>query len=1060
MVVKCILSLSNSALTMNAKRAVMHILFLMFLPFVVFAFDVSIKAKNLETLDVYNNKIKGDSIQIAVTLDSAKTAYNLYKYPEAIVLAGNTLELSKKFPNSDYAIESILILARAHRDIYLEHRDQSAFINTLKYYLKAITILESVESKLMLSKIYKEYGDFYFQLNLVDLTIKNYDKALILIKDYDDYGFQKEILEKLASLNYGLLNYEQAIYYYGELLAIHRRLHEKDDQINTLITLSQLYREAGNYDRAISTAKTIYEYYIEVSDQKGQVNYLSKIGEISYESGNNDQADKSFKQYFNLVKSDSILLKEEVASLRYVVNLITEGDIYAWSTDNGFWSDYETSIRFYNDAQKHTDFKLHPDLACKILNRAGSIFFKKEDYKTCITYFNLALYYAERTSSYKNISENHIMLARAFDAIEKWKDASDHYELHSAYKDSLMQLAAHQRQQVAKQLIDTEKERLKVEQTLDVIETQEIQELSMAEKELRNAALENELELYRQDVALKEMLIQNQKMAEDSAVRNLLLATGQLENVQNAKKIEQLNSDRITQNLRLKNQTADQENKRQQIKILEQENTLARTQQAYYVLSIFLISLILIFIMIVYLQKRKANKKLKKQNVQIESQSEKIKQAYKNLELLSTIGRDITSSLIIEEIIETVYENLNSLMDASVLGIGVYKAHENILHFPGVRERNRRLNDINIDLSDNNTLGAYCFNNQKEINIGNFFESYPDYIQPEVIPESGDGNATSIIYIPLTIGKKKLGVLTVQSFDTNAFDDYHNTIIRNIGIYTKIALENANVYRELELQSESLKKANTNIGEQNKLIEEQNKQLVNINEEKNNLMRILAHDLRNPLATAMSMTELVRYEKKNLSAEQYHASEIIWRGLNRMNDMIRKILDIKAAESQKVNLDLEIINCNELVNPMQKLFAASAESKGISLQIGSNGSEPMIKADRPYLLQIMENLISNALKFSSAHSSVFVNVIDREDVVRISVKDEGPGIPQKEMRDLFKKYHKLSPKPTGGEQSIGLGLSIVKKYVEVMNGKVWCESSVGKGSEFIVEFKKEQVPVA
>ena len=98
------------------------------------------------------------------------------------------------------------------------------------------------------------------------------------------------------------------------------------------------------------------------------------------------------------------------------------------------------------------------------------------------------------------------------------------------------------------------------------------------------------------------------------------------------------------------------------------------------------------------MQKRKANKKLRDQNKKIEQQADKLKQAYQNLELLSTIGRDITSSLIIEEIIETVYENLNRLMNAAVLGIGVYDKEQNRLHFPGVRERNLRLNDIYIDL--------------------------------------------------------------------------------------------------------------------------------------------------------------------------------------------------------------------------------------------------------------------------------------------------------------------------------------------------------------------------
>ena len=331
---------------------------------------------------------------------------------------------------------------------------------------------------------------------------------------------------------------------------------------------------------------------------------------------------------------------------------------------------------------------------------------------------------------------------------------------------------------------------------------------------------------------------------------------------------------------------------------------------------------------------------------------------------------------------------------------------------------------------------------------------------PETTPNPGDGNSTSIVYFPLTVGNKKLGVLTVQSFEEAAFNDYSINIIRNIAIYTKIALENAHVYRKLEIQSLTLQEANKNIGKQNKLIEEQYQELVSINQEKNSLIKILAHDLRNPLATAMSMTELVRLEKENLSAEQYQASEIIWRGLNRMNDMIRKILDIKAIESQRIILDNEILNVTELFDPLGKVFAQEAERKNINLKFESECDEPLIKVDRNYLTQVLENLISNALKFSPSKRHICVQVVEDDDNIRLSVRDEGPGIPKDECQNLFKKYHKLSPRPTGGEQSIGLGLSIVKKYVEAMQGSIWCESEIGKGSEFFVEFKKESVAIA
>jgi signal transduction histidine kinase len=1051
--------LISITLAMITLKKTYYVAVLILLPLLVCGRNYDIN-KNLSVFDTFNQKLKGDSLSIVKVLDSANLAYTHQRYDQAIIYAGESYEMSKKFPNEDYKVQSMLLLARAYKNIHLKENSESAFNNTLKYYLKTITILESANSKILLPEIYKEYGDFYSMLHLPKLTVENYEKALDVIEEGRDYDMKEGLLLEIAQLHYELGNIESSIRYYEELAKMYSDLKEMPEYIRSIQTLSRLYRKTGNFDNALYRAKEILAYYQGVNDIRNQIGYLNIIGEISYEAKNNYQSKNAFVEYFELVKKCADCFEAEIESLRYVKTLIKVGEIYKWSTDNEYLSDYDLSIRHFNTAQKYTDFEKNPDLAATIMSQTGKIYFNKEDYKTCITYFDLALYYSQRTRNLEIISENHIMLARAYDEVDKWKEAAKNYELYAVYKDSLIQQKEEQRRIERELTINQRLDNLKVEETLDRIETRERQELTMAEKELRNVSLERELEIYRRDVDLKEALLNNQQLAEDSAKRNYLLAVQQLENERNQQKIEQLKSEREKQDLILKNQEADQQNKRQRIKILEQENSLAKSRQAYYVLSIVLISLILIFISVVYIQKRRANKVLTEQNEKIEHQSQKLREAYQNLELLSTIGRDITSTLIIEEIIETVYANLNALMDASVLGIGVYDKQRNQLEFPGVIEKNERLKDFAISLEDHNTLAAQCFLFQKEIALNNFYKQYSQLIDPNTRPFAGDGNSTSIIYLPLTIGAKKLGVLTVQSFTENAFSEYHINIVRNIAIYTKIALENANVYIELEKQSKSLIQANKNIKEQNKLIEEQYQQLLSINEEKNNLMRILAHDLRNPLATAMSMTELVRFERKNLSAEQYQASEIIWRGLKRMDDMIRKLLDIKAAESQKVFLEFDYVNVNEIIGLMQNAFAIEAEQKDIKLHLLSEDDELFIKVDRNYFNQIIENLVSNAIKFSKKHRNVFVTLSGLDDRVRITVKDEGPGIPHEELPKLFRKYQKLSTRPTAGEHSIGLGLSIVKKYVDVMDGKVWCESKVGIGTKFIVEFKKAAIPVS
>ena len=103
---------------------------------------------------------------------------------------------------------------------------------------------------------------------------------------------------------------------------------------------------------------------------------------------------------------------------------------------------------------------------------------------------------------------------------------------------------------------------------------------------------------------------------------------------------------------------------------------------------------------------------------------------------------------------------------------------------------------------------------------------------------------------------------------------------------------------------------------------------------------------------------------------------------------------------------------------------------------------------------ILDNLISNAIKYSPLDKNIYIRLYQRDSYIHSEIQDEGPGLSESDLLKLFGKFTRLSSKPTGGEHSTGLGLFIVKKLVEAMKGKVWCESQLGQGSTFIVEFPK------
>jgi signal transduction histidine kinase len=232
-----------------------------------------------------------------------------------------------------------------------------------------------------------------------------------------------------------------------------------------------------------------------------------------------------------------------------------------------------------------------------------------------------------------------------------------------------------------------------------------------------------------------------------------------------------------------------------------------------------------------------------------------------------------------------------------------------------------------------------------------------------------------------------------------------------------------------------------------------NEELQNLNLEKNNLIGIVAHDLKSPLNQIKGLVSIIKMTQTSLDPEGSNYLGLIENSVNRLGYMISKILDIEAIESRQLNLSIQKMDINESVRTIVMRFEPEAESKEIKLHLNSSAALH-VEADVGYITQIVENLLSNAIKFSPARKNIFIDVAGNDDKVTVMVKDEGPGMTEDDKKKLFNKYQKLSARPTANESSTGLGLSIVKKFVEAMNGRIWCESEEGKGASFFVEFAK------
>ncbi len=248
--------------------------------------------------------------------------------------------------------------------------------------------------------------------------------------------------------------------------------------------------------------------------------------------------------------------------------------------------------------------------------------------------------------------------------------------------------------------------------------------------------------------------------------------------------------------------------------------------------------------------------------------------------------------------------------------------------------------------------------------------------------------------------------------------------------------------------------ANRKLTINNEMIKRQNQRLEELNYEKNSLIGIVSHDLATPFATIQMWGQLLQTDQHTFNADQQKAVNRIIQAGEHGQKLIQRILDVEKADIGNYKLNLEHFDITVFIESLTESLRPAAGNKSIQLHADTPGKSVYVLSDKQLVHRIVENLVSNAIKFSPKGRNVWVGISEEGDRVHIKVRDEGQGIEKDELPLLFSKYSKLSAKPTAGEASTGLGLSIVKRIVEELNGKILCESEAGKGSLFTVILKK------
>ncbi|HEV8514500.1 MAG TPA: tetratricopeptide repeat-containing sensor histidine kinase [Cyclobacteriaceae bacterium] len=245
----------------------------------------------------------------------------------------------------------------------------------------------------------------------------------------------------------------------------------------------------------------------------------------------------------------------------------------------------------------------------------------------------------------------------------------------------------------------------------------------------------------------------------------------------------------------------------------------------------------------------------------------------------------------------------------------------------------------------------------------------------------------------------------------------------------------------IELQRKQIEKRNADLSTQNQ-------KLGDLNHEKDMLMNIVAHDLKSPLARIIGLADLLRSEGQLLPSQEEYLR--LLKDVTQSNfDLIVDLLDVNALQTGNEELKATVFMAGQLLEERIAFYQYLSISKKIDLQL-DHDLDKQIKTNPGYLSRIVDNLVSNAIKFSQNGAKVNVNATVLNGFLTLTVKDNGPGFSEDDKTLLYQRFKKLSARPTAGESSNGLGLAIVKTLIDRLQGDISLKSEQGEGSEFTV----------
>lgn len=289
----------------------------------------------------------------------------------------------------------------------------------------------------------------------------------------------------------------------------------------------------------------------------------------------------------------------------------------------------------------------------------------------------------------------------------------------------------------------------------------------------------------------------------------------------------------------------------------------------------------------------------------------------------------------------------------------------------------------------------------------------------------------------------------------------------NLEDYEVLQIENSRLRAEiasLRGQIDAMNIRSNQLSAQNKELQNSVNKLSNhkaeleeLQKQKDELFAVIIHDIKNPAALIKSLVELLTSYDLSATEQQEIINDIATTTV-KIVALSQEVSRILSLETNKMNLNFEKVDINHVVKDVFHRNHIAAKNKSIHIFSELDENMPNVEIDPQRIDEVLDNLISNAIKFTQNNGTVRIKTYRDSTGVVVEVNDNGLGLTEDDLKHAFQRGARLSAKPTQGESSTGLGLWIVKKLIDAHHGKVWVKSTIGKGSTFSISvpFKQEE----